>query len=177
MRWKRNLASGFAALGVALVVAACGSGNDSNSGSATTGAPGDGSTVSARDVAGIGMALIAADGKTLYFADQETNGAIQCKDACLSFWKPLTVAGGTMPTAGAGVTGTLATVKRPDGSVQVTYNGKPLYTFTEDGKPGEAKGNGFTDTFNGTDFRWHAAATSGAAPTGAAPTGGYGNGY
>jgi predicted lipoprotein with Yx(FWY)xxD motif len=170
MRWKTTVRTGVVAVGLALAVAACGSGNDNGGGA------GDGSTVSTRDVSGIGKALIGADGKTLYFADQETSGTIQCKDACLSFWTPLTVSSGTKPSAGNGVTGTLATVNRPDGKAQVTYDGMPLYTFTQDGKPGEAKGNGFKDTFNGTEFMWHAATPSGAAPAGGTPQdrGGYG---
>ena len=58
--------------------------------------------------------------------------------------------------------------------MQVTFNGKPLYEFAEDGGPGQAKGNGFKDAFNGNDFTWHAATLSGAAPTGAPPSNGYG---
>lgn len=173
MQWKTTLRSGAVAVGLALAVAACGSGGDNGDG-ATAGAGSNGATVSTREVSEVGTALTGADGKTLYFAEQEADGTIACKDACLSFWKPLTVSRGTTPTAGTGVTGTLATVNRPDGSVQVTYDGKPLYTFTEDRGPGQAKGNGFEDTFNGTDFVWHAAAPSGAAPTDAGPTGGYG---
>jgi predicted lipoprotein with Yx(FWY)xxD motif len=175
MQWKTTLRTGVVAVGLALTVAACGSGNSSDNGGARGGS-GDGSTVSARDVTGVGMALVGADGKTLYFSDQETSGAIQCKDACLSFWEPLTVASGAKPTAGSGLSGTLATINRPDGKIQVTYDGMPLYSFTQDGGPGQAKGNGFKDDFNGTEFVWHAATPSGAAPTGAAPTdtGGYG---
>jgi len=52
-------------------------------------------------------------------------------------WPP----GGTL-TGGSGVTGTLATISRADGSKQVTYNGMPLYTFQQDAKPGDATGDG-----------------------------------
>jgi predicted lipoprotein with Yx(FWY)xxD motif len=171
MRLKTTLRTGAVAVGLALAVAACGSATDNDGGAA---AGSDGPMVSTREVSGVGTALTAADGKTLYFAEQEIDGTIKCKDACLSFWTPLTVSGGTKPTAGTGVTGTLATVNRPDGSVQVTYDGKPLYTFTDDGGSGQAKGNGVKDTFNDTDFVWRAAVASGAAPAGAPSTGGYG---
>jgi predicted lipoprotein with Yx(FWY)xxD motif len=175
MRWKTTLGLAAASVGVALALGACGGGADN----ASTGTSGGGSTVSAREVDGLGTALTGPDGKTLYFAEAEADGTIVCQDACLSFWVPLMVSAGTTPTAGPGVTGTLATVSRPDGRVQVTLDGKPLYSFAQDGGPGEAKGNGFTDTFNGTELVWRAAPVSGAAPTGQAPagepdTGGYG---
>jgi predicted lipoprotein with Yx(FWY)xxD motif len=47
-----------------------------------------------------------------------------------------------MPTAGAGATGTLASFVLADSSLQVTYNGLPLYTFQSDSKPGDATGQG-----------------------------------
>jgi predicted lipoprotein with Yx(FWY)xxD motif len=56
----------------------------------------------------------------------------------------------------------------------VTYDGKPLYTFSLDGRAGQAKGNGFTDAFGGTQFKWHAAVVSGTA---SAPSSSDGNGY
>ena len=45
------------------------------------------------------------------------------------------------PSPGPGVTGTLATIKRSDGTTQVTYNGHPLYTYAGDTAPGQAFGN------------------------------------
>jgi predicted lipoprotein with Yx(FWY)xxD motif len=181
MRWRKTMSVGAVAVGLGLALAGCGSGSNgtgSNGSGSTSGAAG-GSTVSTRNVAGVGTVLTGADGKTLYFADQETSGQIKCINACMSFWMPVTVSGGTTPTAGTGVTGRLATLDRPDGSVQITYDGKPLYTFAQDSGPGDANGNGFKDTFNGTDLLWHAAAPTGAAAGGAAPTntGAPGNGY
>lgn len=165
MRLKTRSGLVAAALGAALALAGCGADTDN----AATGASGDGSTVSTREVAGAGMVLTGSDGKTLYFAEAEANGKIVCTDACESFWPPLTVSQGATPTAGPGVSGTLATLNRPDGSVQVTLDGKPLYSFSEDGGPGETKGEGFTDTFNGTELVWHAVTVSGAAPSGQTP--------
>ena len=54
-------------------------------------------------------------------------------------WHPLTGS-----TAGAAV-GSLGTVKRPDGTEQVTYRDMPLYTFAQDRAPGEANGQGIKD--------------------------------
>ena len=167
MRWKTTLGLVAASVGAALALAACGGGTDN----ASTDSSGGGPTVSAREVRGLGTALTGPDGKTLYFAEAEADGTIVCQDACLGFWEPLMVSAGTAPTAGPGVAGTLATVSRPDGKVQVTFDGKPLYSFAQDGGPGEANGNGFTDTFDGTELVWRAAAVSGAAQTGQPPAG------
>jgi predicted lipoprotein with Yx(FWY)xxD motif len=63
-------------------------------------------------------------------------------------------------TAGSGVTGKLGTITRSDGSVQATYNGHPLYTYTADTAPGQANGNGL----NVNGGVWHVVTASGAAP-------------
>ena len=86
--------------------------------------------------------LITRSGRSLYSLSAERRGRFICTDAaCLSVWKPLTVAKGTTPT---GVRG-LSTMKRPDGRIQVAYKGGPLYTFAGDRKLGDVKGNGFRD--------------------------------
>jgi len=121
-------------------------------------------TVGVRDIDGVGRALVDSSGRTLYFADQESGGTIYCVDSCLSFWKPLTIAVGTHPTASADLSADLATLSRPDGSAQVTYHGHPLYTFQND-RTGHAGGNGVTDQFGSTTFIWHAAMATGAAVT------------
>ncbi|WP_327633216.1 hypothetical protein OHB24_24755 [Kribbella sp. NBC_00482] len=117
--------------------------------------------VSVKDVSGVGQTLVDASGKTLYFADQEAGGTLKCTDGCLSFWIP---AAGSAADAKS-VTG-LATMKRSDtGAEQLTFQGKPLYTFKLDTAAGEAKGNNLADAFSGVDFTWHAATTTAAAPT------------
>jgi predicted lipoprotein with Yx(FWY)xxD motif len=167
MRWTTVFKSGFAAVGAAVVLAGC-SGTGDGGAEADT-APASGAAVSVRDVPGVGKALTDPDGMTLYFTDQEAGGAIKCQDGCVSFWKPLTVESGASPAADGDVTGTLATVTRPDGDVQLTLNGMPLYTFAQD-SPGEAKGDGFQDEFDGTLLVWHAAMPNGSsAATGSAP--------
>lgn len=180
MRWQKTTRVGIFAVGLGLALAGCATGSSGTTGG-SGGAPAQagGATVSTHDVAGVGTVLVGADGRTLYFADQEANGQIKCMNSCVNYWVPVTVTSGTAPTAGSGVTGTLATVNRPDGSVQVTYDGKPLYSFTVDNEPGRANGNGYQDSFDGTDFTWHVVTPSGAVSTGAAPsdTSGAGDGY
>lgn len=126
--------------------------------------------VSVKDVGGVGQTLVDASGKTLYFADQEAGGTLKCTDSCLSFWMPAT----GDPQAVKG----LATIKRSDtGADQLTFQGKPLYTFKLDTAAGEAKGNNLADAFSGTDFTWHAATTTAAAPTQAPSSDGGDYGY
>ena len=79
--------------------------------------------------------IVAANGMTLYA------GRATCGKGCARFWRPLAVNG--CPSAGPGAKASLATRKRPDGIVQVTYAGHPLYSFRPDRKPGDVRGAGF----------------------------------
>ncbi len=90
-----------------------------------------------------GKTLTGEDGKTLYiFKKDTTPGKSVCNGDCATNWPPfLTTAADTIK-AGAGVTGTLATIKRDDGTDQVTYNGAPVYYFAGDSKAGDSAGQG-----------------------------------
>jgi predicted lipoprotein with Yx(FWY)xxD motif len=91
----------------------------------------------------LGTILVNAQGMTLYHLSAEQNGKFICTStACTGIWHPLTVSAGSAPS---GEAGSLSTVKRPDGTTQVTYKGEPLYTFTSDQQPGETKGQGIKD--------------------------------
>jgi predicted lipoprotein with Yx(FWY)xxD motif len=84
--------------------------------------------------------LTNAKGLTLYtFAPDKPNKST-CYGSCAAYWPP--VKGPVTVAAGVtGVTGKLGTTKRTDGSLQATYNGRPLYTYIADTGPGQAKGN------------------------------------
>jgi predicted lipoprotein with Yx(FWY)xxD motif len=156
-----------AAAAAAGLLAACGStGTSSNQGSGGGGQQGSasGMTVTEHKLPGVGMVLTDSAGKTLYSSVQEASGAIKCTGSCLSFWFPVTVAKGVTLQAAGGVSGTLGRISRPDdGKSQLTYNGKPLYTFKLDSGPGQAHGNNFKDSFGGTSFTWQAVTASGSA--------------
>jgi predicted lipoprotein with Yx(FWY)xxD motif len=98
--------------------------------------------------------LTTTGGRTLYSLSVERHGRFVCTMAsgCLEVWHPLTVAPGVMPKGPV----VLGTVKRPEGQLQVTYKGRPLYTFSGDKKPGQVKGEGLKDV--GT---WHAEVAPG----------------
>jgi predicted lipoprotein with Yx(FWY)xxD motif len=84
--------------------------------------------------------LVDSAGVTLYTFANDTPGTSACNGGCASNWPPLAASGA--PTAGTGVTGTLGTITRSDGTMQVTYNGMPLYGWQADQKPGDVTGNG-----------------------------------
>jgi predicted lipoprotein with Yx(FWY)xxD motif len=113
--------------------------------------------------------LVTRTGFTLYSLSAETHGRFICTDkTCMSVWKVLTVPRGTKPTGASH----LATVRRPDGRTQVTFAGRPLYTFASDTRPGQAKGEGFKDV--GT---WHVASLRAATNTAPAKPMTHGYGY
>ena len=101
-------------------------------------------TVEAKPVGSLGTVLVAgSNGMTVYSftMDVKDSGKSACVATCIANWPALTVAAGSAPVAGAGVTGTLGTITRADdGKLQVTYNGKPVYFFGGDTAPGDAKG-------------------------------------
>lgn len=99
--------------------------------------------------------LTTTSGRTLYSLSAETNGRFICTGACAVTWRPLVIPAGVKPTGPV----KLGTIKRPEGKTQVTFKGRPLYSFSGDSKAGDVKGEGIKDV--GT---WHAAATAKATP-------------
>jgi predicted lipoprotein with Yx(FWY)xxD motif len=144
----------------AVILAACGS--NGSSGTSNTASGGSTATVAANQVDGVGNVLVDSSGRTLYSPDEEANGQILCTGACTAFWTPLTADGTPMATSGVAQ---LGVIDRPDGSKQVTADGKPLYTFQED-SPGEVKGDNFSDDFGSQHFTWHAILANGTAASG-----------
>ena len=69
-----------------------------------------------------------------------------CSGGCARAWPPLLTVGA--PQTGDGVNAaSLATIERDDGSIQVTYNGWPLYYFAKDQQPGNTNGQGVGDVW------------------------------
>lgn len=90
----------------------------------------------------MGMVLVNAEGMTLYAFTQDSADQSACTGGCADFWPPLTVE--DSPVAGEGVNADmLGTLTRADGSTQVSYDGHPLYTYSEDAAPGDVNGQGF----------------------------------
>ena len=172
---------------VALVVAGCGS--DSSTGSAYSGKGGGGGSKSASseeasetsakggygegaETAGggaavvslgnagdLGMVLVDSEGRTLYDFHKDKGSTSACYGACAAAWPPLLTEGNPQ-AQGPADRSMLGTTKRKDGTLQVTYNGWPLYTYAGDQSPGEANGNDI-DQFGG---EWYALQPNGQEP-------------
>ena len=162
-------AAGLAAL--ALTVSACASSGSSssatvantpaaggNSSSAPAAAAG-GNTVTEKAI-GSQQVLVDSQGMTLYWFAIDTPSKSNCSGQCATYWPPVK---GPL-TAGSGVTGTLGTITRADGTKQATYMGHPLYTYIGDKSPGQATGNGK----NLSGGLWWEMTVSGSTPAPAA---------
>ena len=163
--------AGLAAL--ALTVSACASSSSSSPTAASTPAAsasapassasaGSGGTTLTVKTIGSQQVLTNPAGLTLYWFVPDTSTMSKCTGSCATYWPPVK----GPATAGSGVTGTLSTITRSDGSTQATYDGHPLYTYAAD-SPGTAKGEGL----NLSGGVWYEMTASGATPAaGAAAT-------
>ncbi len=169
---KKSLPPIALALIAALAIAGCGSSNDSGSGSggayggsggettkaasSESGGGGEAAIVSASTVPKLGKVIVDSKGFTLYDFHKDKGGVSSCYGACAGVWPPLLTEG--KPQVGEGaMAAQLGTTKRKDGTVQVTYAGLPLYTYTADQKPGDANGNDFSSF----GAEWYALQPSG----------------
>jgi predicted lipoprotein with Yx(FWY)xxD motif len=121
-------------------------------------------TVSLRKTT-LGMVLVTANGHTIYMFGKDRNDKSACSASCAQFWPPLLSRG--KPTAGPGVRAALlGTTKRTNGSLQVSYNKHPLYTYVLDKRAGQTKGEGIS----AFGAKWHALSAKGAAIIGSTTT-------
>jgi predicted lipoprotein with Yx(FWY)xxD motif len=150
------------AIGVAaLVLAACGGDEGEDGATASAADTGGGSgLISIQSVDGMDV-LADSEGRTLYTAEVE-RGEILCTDACTSFWDPTLASAMEAKSAAQDLGVDLGVVERPDGEQQLSLEGLPLYSFTEE-DPGQLEGDGFVDDFEGTHFEWEVAAAPGGA--------------
>jgi predicted lipoprotein with Yx(FWY)xxD motif len=177
---RRPLVALVALAAVGVLAAGCGS-NGSGSGgmggygsSGTAPASGGASSVATVSATGtsLGMILVDGSGRTLYLFEKDQPNQSACAGACVAAW-PVDQSSGT-PKAGSGVTASLlGTIKRGDGSTQVTYNQHPLYYFARDSQAGQQNGQG-VDAFGA---KWFVVGPAGGAVSGDATTPANGGGY
>jgi predicted lipoprotein with Yx(FWY)xxD motif len=171
------------AAAVSVLLAACGSSSSSNTTSSAASAQPAAQTSDSSSSAvvksasnSLGTILVNSQGMTLYHLSGEVNGKFICtSSACVGIWHPLIAPASGTPSG----VGSLGTVKRPEGMMQVTYKSTPLYTFTGDKQPGETNGQGIKDVgvwSAVTTSSSSAAATSTGSPSEPEKSGG-GYGY
>jgi predicted lipoprotein with Yx(FWY)xxD motif len=82
-----------------------------------------------------GRVLYDGKGFVLYAFTHDLKGKSRCYGACAAAWPPYLA---KSPKAGAGAKRSLlGTTRRSDGSLQVTYAGRPLYYYVGDRRPGQ----------------------------------------
>jgi predicted lipoprotein with Yx(FWY)xxD motif len=123
--------------------------------------------VKAMTTAGTGRVIVDSEGKTLYDSHRDNPMLYQfdrpaipsCYAACAEVWPPLVTAFQPKAVGGA-ERDLLGTIRRRDGSEQVTYAGHPLYAFAGDSQPGETNGNSVLNAGS----EWHALEPDGEEP-------------
>lgn len=117
-------------------------------GAPTTGPGGPGYMVQSSTLKGLGPVLVDGYGLTLYvFAPDDHAGHSRCFGYCSTQWPPATLPRGvTTPVIGSGVDRALIGTTRRDGSLQVVYNGWPLYRWIGDTSSGRSTGQGLRNS-------------------------------
>jgi predicted lipoprotein with Yx(FWY)xxD motif len=161
-RASRPLVGAAGLLAAGLLLAACGGGTGYGGANGASGSPE--TTQAAQGVAGqsvhtgktdFGKVLVDSNGMTLYAFAADSPGTSNCTGTCLQYW-PAAKASGAVSHS-SDVTAQLASIKRSDGTAQLTVNGWPVYTYAADSGPGQATGQGE----NLSGGRWWVVAPSG----------------
>lgn len=153
-----RLAIGATLVAATLALAACGSSTP-----AGTPAPAATGPIATTNNA-LGMLLVDSAGRTIYMFALDKIGVSNCVGSCVTYWPPV-VATGTSPAAPAGATATFGSLKRADGTLQLTVNGLPAYTYAADPGPGATTGQGQ----NSNGGLWYVIGAAGSAITKSAP--------
>lgn len=99
----------------------------------------------------IGAYLIGFSGMPLYVFDRDAINISSCTGLCAKAWPPYTISSrDALLNTQAGIHGKVDAITRTDGSMQVTYDGQPLYFYASDKNPGDLLGDGVGGV-------WHAA--------------------
>jgi predicted lipoprotein with Yx(FWY)xxD motif len=122
-------------------------------GTPATSAPATGLALQVRTDPQFGAVVTGKDGMSLYVFLKDTAGKSACNGDCAGSWPPLTAAAASDVTGATGI-GTLGTITRDDGTLQITLGGHPLYYFAADAAAGDTKGQGLNDV-------WYLATPSG----------------
>ena len=105
---------------------------------------------------GLGQIVVDGRGRSLYLFEKDSRSRSACSGLCATYWPPLLTSGKPVAIKGASAA-LVGSIRRADGSRQVTYAGHPLYFFAGDAKRGQTNGEGLKDFGAG----WYVVAPSG----------------
>lgn len=108
-----------------------------------------GNTVIITQSSGASPHLLGPNGNALYTFDNDTSTSSACESGCTDAWPPIVVQPGFSLDAG-GHEDDFGTITRSDGSLQLTYYGKPLYNYSADTSATDTNGDGLFG-------KWHLA--------------------
>ena len=91
--------------------------------------------------------ILMNQGFTLYYFRNDEPGKSNCNGGCADLWPPLTVPATGTVSLNDGISGTIGTITRDDGSIQVAYNDQPLYFYALDAFHGDTRGHGISDVW------------------------------
>jgi predicted lipoprotein with Yx(FWY)xxD motif len=163
---RRPLVALATLLTVGVLAAGCGSSGSGGSGSGGYGSSGpaatsggqSGAATVATTTSKLGTILVDGSGRTLYLFEKDQPDQSACAGACVAAW-PVDQTSGA-PKAGSGVTASLlGSIKRSDGTTQVTYNKHPLYYYAGDSQPGQLNGQ----AINAFGAEWYVLTPAGKA--------------
>ena len=92
----------------------------------------------------LGRILVDGRGHSLYLFEKDAPGRSACSGVCANYWPPLLTNGKAIAIKGAKPS-LLGSVRRSNGSRQVSYAGHPLYFFSGDSRRGQTNGEGLQD--------------------------------
>lgn len=126
-----------------------GEASEEPSGEATSAAAGGGTVGTPLGVAetDLGEVVVDAEGMVVYYftQDEPNSGVSSCEGGCLEAWPPVLSDSETPEVEG--VTGEVGTIETPEGDLQVTINGMPIYYFAQDEAPGDTNGQGVNEVW------------------------------
>jgi predicted lipoprotein with Yx(FWY)xxD motif len=95
----------------------------------------------------LGEVLTTSKTQAIYIWRSEPKGTIRCTGSCAKAWPPVLVKKGiVVPMHYAGINGDFGTIRRPDGSRQLTLDRRALYTYAHE-KPGQVLCNNVNNWF------------------------------
>jgi predicted lipoprotein with Yx(FWY)xxD motif len=135
----------LAATGLLLLTSACGGSSGGSASGGSSAAPKSSTPAVQAKTVGVGKTsagtvLVDAQGMTLYAFAADSKGHSACTGTCATYWPPVT--GVASASHAAQVAAKIGSIKRSDGSRQLTINGFPMYTYAGDSGPGQASGQG-----------------------------------